>query len=90
MALSVMQYACQKGLRIPEEIGVVGFDNITESAYYWPPLTTVQQDQYQVGKLAVQEMIKIIEANWQGLEPIEPKSIMLAPTLIIRQSTLRT
>jgi LacI family transcriptional regulator len=87
MALSVLQYACHKGLRIPEDIGIVGFDNINESAFFWPPLTTVQQEQYQVGKLAVEEMIKIIETGWQGLEPIEPKSIMLTPTLIIRQST---
>jgi LacI family transcriptional regulator len=87
MALSVMQFACQNGLRIPGDIGVVGFDNISESAYFWPPLTTVQQDQYQVGKIAVEEMIKIIETSWQGLEPVEPKSIMLTPTLIVRQST---
>jgi DNA-binding LacI/PurR family transcriptional regulator len=89
MALSVMQYACQHDLRIPGDIGVVGFDNIPESAFFWPPLTTVQQDQYQVGKLAVEEMIKIIETGWQGHEPIEPKSIMLAPSLIVRNSTLR-
>jgi LacI family transcriptional regulator len=89
MALSVMQYACQSGVRIPEDLGVVGFDNIDESAYFWPPLTTVQQDQYQVGKLAVEEMIKIIEKGWSGQELIEPKSIMLSPSLVIRHSTSR-
>lgn len=89
MALSVMQFISQNGLRIPEDVGVVGFDNINESAYFWPPLTTVQQDQYQVGKLAVEEMIKIIETSWQGLESVEPKSIMLTPTLVARQSTSR-
>jgi DNA-binding LacI/PurR family transcriptional regulator len=88
MALSVLQIACQRGLRIPKALGVVGFDNITESAYFWPPLTTVQQDQYNVGKIAVEEMIKIIETNWLGEEPVEPKSIMLSPTLIVRQSSL--
>jgi DNA-binding LacI/PurR family transcriptional regulator len=89
MALSVMQYGCQHDIRIPEDIGIVGFDNIQESAFFWPPLTTIQQDQYQVGKLAVEEMIKIIETGWQGLETNESKSIMLSPTLVIRQSTLR-
>jgi LacI family transcriptional regulator len=88
MALSVMQAACQKGLRIPQELGVVGFDNIAESAYFWPPLTTIQIEQNIVGRMAVEEMIKIIESGWHGLEPVEPKSIMLTPTLIIRQSTL--
>ncbi len=89
MALSVMQAACQKGVRIPDELGIVGYDNIPESAYFWPPLTTIQIEQNSVGKVAVEEMVKIIESGWQGLEPIEPKSIMLTPTLVIRQSALR-
>ena len=88
MALSVMQAACQNGLQIPKDIGVVGFDNIPESAFFWPPLTTIQIDQGNVGKIAVEEMVKIIESGWEGLEPIEPKSIMLTPTLVIRQSSL--
>jgi DNA-binding LacI/PurR family transcriptional regulator len=89
MALGVMQIACQKGLRIPEGLGIVGFDNIPESAFFCPALTTVQQDQYTLGKVAVEQTIKIIESGWQGLGPIEPKSIMLAPTLVVRQSSLR-
>ena len=90
MALSVLQALNQKGLRIPEDIGIVGFDNISESAYFWPPLTTVQQDQYQVAKVAVAEIIKIIEAGWQGLDPIEPRTILLEPTLVVRNSSVRS
>lgn len=90
MALAVIQVACQKGLRIPQELGVVGFDDIPESAFFCPPLTTMQQDQYAVGKVAVEETIKMIESGWQGLEPIEPKSIMLTPTLVVRQSSIRS
>ena len=90
MALAVIQVACQKGLRIPEDFAIVGFDNIPESAFFCPPLTTVEQDQYAVGKVAVEETIKIIEAGWQGLELVEPKSVMLAPTLVVRQSSLRS
>jgi len=89
MALSVLQAACQRGLKIPEDIGVVGFDNIAESAYFWPSLTTIQQDQYQVAKVAVEEIIKIIESGRDGRDPIEPKSIMLTPTLVVRESSLR-
>jgi LacI family transcriptional regulator len=89
MALSVMQVACQRRLRIPVNIGVVGFDNIPESAFFCPPLTTVQQDQYNVAKVAVEEIIRIIESIRQGLESIEPKSIMLPPTLVVRESSLR-
>lgn len=89
MALSVMQYACRKGIGIPSDLGVVAFDDIPESAYFWPPLTTVQQDQYNVGEVAVEEIIKIIESGWNEHDPVRPKSIMLAPTLIVRQSSIK-
>ena len=89
MALSVIQAAWQKKLKIPQDLGIVGFDNISESAYFCPPLTTIQIDQYNVGKVAVEEMIKIIESGWQEQEPAKPKSIMLTPTLVVRQSSLR-
>jgi LacI family transcriptional regulator len=88
MALSVLQYACRGDLQIPNDLGVVGFDDITESAYFWPPLTTIQQDQYNVGEVAVEEIIKIIKSGWQEEEPVQPKSILLTPSLIVRQSSL--
>ena len=89
MALGAMQVAHQKELRIPEDVGIVGFDNIPESAYFRPPLTTVNHDQYNLGKVAVEEIIKIIESGWDGLDPISPKSITLEPTLVVRDSSLR-
>ncbi len=88
MALSVLQAAYQRGIKIPEDLGIVGFDNIAESAYFYTPLTTVQQDQYEVAKVAVEEIIKIIEAGWQELEPSEVRPIMLMPTLVVRPSSL--
>jgi len=67
----------------------VAFDDIPESAYFWPPLTTVQQDQYNVGEVAVEEIIKIIDSGWHEHEPVRPKSIMLAPTLVVRKSSIK-
>jgi LacI family transcriptional regulator len=89
MALGVLQFFAEKKIRIPEDIAIVGFDNIPESAFFYPPLTTIQQDQHHVGRIAVAEAIKIIEADWQGLEPVHPKSLVLPPTLVVRQSSLR-
>ena len=90
MALGALLIVHARNLRIPQDIGIVGFDNIPESAYFLPPLTTIQQDQYEVARSAVNEIIKIIELNWQGLEPdYHPKSIVLPPTLIVRESSLR-
>jgi LacI family transcriptional regulator len=89
MALGVLQFFAEKQIPIPEDIGIVGFDNIAESAFFSPALTTVQQDQHNVAKIAVAEVTKIIESGWQGLDPVLPKSIILPPTLIVRQSSLR-
>jgi LacI family transcriptional regulator len=89
MALAVMQFFAEKRIGIPEEIGIIGFDNIAESAYFSPALTTVQQDQHKVAKIAVAEVIKIIESGWQELDTVDPKSIILPPTLVVRQSSLR-
>jgi LacI family transcriptional regulator len=89
MALGVMQYACRNGLQIPDDFGIVGFDDITESEYFWPPLTTINQDQQNVGEVAVEEIIKIIESGWQEQRPARPKSILVAPSLIIRKSSIR-
>lgn len=89
MALSVIQAANHKKLRIPEDIGVVGFDDIPESPYFCPPLSTVQSEQFNVGKMAVEETIKIIESGWQEQEISEPKHIMLTPTLVVRQSSMK-
>jgi LacI family transcriptional regulator len=89
MALSAMQFIREKGLRIPEDIGVVGFDNLAESAFYSPALTTIQQDQHKVAKLAVAEIIKSIESGWDEKEPVSPCCIMLPPTLVVRQSSAK-
>lgn len=87
MALGVFQVLHQKGLLIPEDIGVVGFDNIPESAFFWPSLTTVEQKQSDVGKVAVGEMIQLIKSDWGGVESVSPKSILIEPTLIKRHSS---
>jgi len=87
MALSVLQAACDKNLRIPEDLGIVGFDNLSESPYFCPPLTTVQLDQENMGRVAVEGIVNIIEARWQGREASEPLSVILNPTLVVRQSS---
>ena len=89
MALGAMQFFAEKKLRVPQDIGIVGFDNIAESAFFSPALTTVQQDQHHVAKVAIAELIKIIESGWQELDPVIPRSIILPPTLVVRQSSLR-
>jgi LacI family transcriptional regulator len=88
MALGVLHAASERGRRVPEDLGVAGFDNIPESGYFCPPLTTIQQDQNNVGRVAVEEIVKIVEAGWGGTTIIEPKAIMLSPSLVVRQSSI--
>jgi DNA-binding LacI/PurR family transcriptional regulator len=88
MALGVLQFFAEQKIRVPEDIAIVGFDNISESGFFYPPLTTVQQDQHRVAKVAVEEITKIIEAGWQESETVLPRSIILPPTLVVRQSSL--
>jgi LacI family transcriptional regulator len=87
MALSVLQIAHHRGLRVPEDLAVVGFDNMAESPYFWPALTTINHNQHELGCRAVQETVKLIEAVRLN-EKMEPQSILLLPNLIIRESSL--
>lgn len=89
MALGALQYACKLGIKVPDELALVGFDNIAESAYFWPPLTSVNQNLRQLGNTAVRELVRIIESLRLGEDEIEPKVITLRPELIVRESSLR-
>lgn len=89
MALSVLQVACREGIRVPEELGVVGFDGLPDAAHYWPPLTTIYQDQPEVGRLALAELAERIEALSATTGWPEPRVITLQPELILRASSSR-
>jgi len=88
MALGVMHVACQKGIQVPQDLAVVGFDNIPEAAYFWPPLTTVHQDLNKLGCTAVRELVEIIETTRREKVDVEPKAGLLQPELIVRGSTV--
>jgi len=88
MALGVLQAAHQLGLRVPEDLGVVGFDNTPESAYFWPPLTTVRHQLIEQGKLAVQALVGMIESQHHNGKFAQPKVTMLQPHLVVRRSSV--
>jgi LacI family transcriptional regulator len=87
MALSVLQMACRRDIRVPDDLAVVGFDGLPETAHYWPPLTTVYQDQQLLGQTAVAELVRMIEANRESKDEAEPKIMLLQPELIVRASS---
>lgn len=86
MALSVLQTAHRRGIHVPGALAVVGFDNIAESGYFWPALTTINHEQKELGCRAIQELVNQIEAA-QRNEKIEPLNVLLPATLIVRESS---
>jgi DNA-binding LacI/PurR family transcriptional regulator len=89
MALSVLQAAHRRGLRVPQDLGVAGFDGLPESAYFWPSLTTIDQNQHELGCASVRELVAMVEARWHENTPYQPKFTSLQPLLVVRESTLR-
>jgi len=81
-AMGVYQVARETGLRIPEDLSVVGFDNIMESSYMG--LTTVDQFISEMGFVATQMLIKLING-----EILEPRTYKMQTQLIIRNSCQR-
>jgi LacI family transcriptional regulator len=89
IALGALGTAHRLGKRIPQDLAIIGFDNMPESACYWPPLTTVYQQLIEVGRIAVQTLHTMIEANHQSKPPVEATITLVKPELIIRASSLR-
>lgn len=83
-AIGVLRAVKEKGLKIPEDIAVAGGDGIPLTAYTAPPLTTFKVPMYELGLLAVEKLLALVEKGENGT--IEGK---LQPELIIRASTDR-
>jgi LacI family transcriptional regulator len=81
-ALATMAVATELGLRVPEDLSVVGFDNIPESALNVPALTTVEQPIRLMGQRAVEMLIELIEGR-----PLERTHLTLETRLVVRAST---
>ncbi|HZO71344.1 MAG TPA: LacI family DNA-binding transcriptional regulator [Ktedonobacteraceae bacterium] len=62
MAYGVIAAAEQRGLRVPEDIAVVGFDDNPSSAHMEPPLTTVRQPLYEMGRRAIELLLSLVDA----------------------------
>ena len=88
MALSVLSEACQRGIKVPDQLAVVGFDGIAESANFYPPLTTVSQDPQLLGGRAVESLVEMIQAR-QKNKPTATQFSLIQPTLEIRMSSKR-
>ncbi len=82
MAMGAIRALKDKGISVPGDISIIGFDNMEEAAYHEPALTTVAFSPYEMGKLSAKKMFQMISG-----EPLAVKASTLQPELIEREST---
>ncbi len=81
-AIGAIRAIQEEGLRVPDDISVVGFDDIQWAAFNTPSVTTVRQPLVKMGQIAAETVISMIE---DGRE--HPAEISIEPTLVVREST---
>jgi DNA-binding LacI/PurR family transcriptional regulator len=84
IAIGLLRAAYQTGTVVPDQVSIVGFDDIAIAAYTVPPLTTVSQDGIEMGRKAAALLLDMIESS---KTPDEVQDIVLPATLIVRDST---
>jgi LacI family repressor for deo operon, udp, cdd, tsx, nupC, and nupG len=82
MAIGVLDAARQRGVRVPRDLSVVGFDDIRFARYVDPPLTTIAQPMREIGEGSVRLLLDILQGR-----TTTPQSITLPHTLMIRSTT---
>jgi DNA-binding LacI/PurR family transcriptional regulator len=83
VAMGAMQAVKRAGLSIPEDISVVGFDDVPLAEYYDPPLTTIRLPAYELGWVASQELTRLVQGD-----VLETNAILLETELVVRESSM--
>jgi DNA-binding LacI/PurR family transcriptional regulator len=80
-ALGLMRGLGDAGVRVPDDISVVGFDDFPEAAYFSPPLTTVRVDFAEVGRSAVERLLdRLGDRQPESTGPLEPRLVLRSST----------
>ncbi len=85
IALGLMQAAYEAGIRMPEELSMVGFDDIDVAAFTIPPLTTISQDGIEMGRTAAELLFDMVD---NARHRSEVADVVLAPRLVVRRSAV--
>ncbi len=81
IALGALRAINEKGIKVPEEIGIIGFNNDHTSAYTFPPLTSVDTNSKFIGEQALRSMIEILEGRTVPVKKIIPTKIVIRQTI---------
>jgi LacI family transcriptional regulator, repressor for deo operon, udp, cdd, tsx, nupC, and nupG len=84
MAIGAISKARELGLVCPRDLSVIGFDDIEMARYFYPPLTTMAQPRDDIGRIATNAVIDIVEGGANGSEPLH---VVLTSPLVVRAST---
>lgn len=85
MAIGALRAAFEKGLRVPDDLAVVGFDNIPQAALTCPALTSVSAPKAELGKHAARLLLDLIRG-----QAVEQPHIVLGVELVVRETTVRS
>ncbi len=77
IAIGTIRVLREMGYRIPEDISIIGFDDISLSEMMDPPLTTIQIPKYAIGCVAVNTLVSRIGGNFEGIKKIEMKTALM-------------
>jgi len=84
MAIGVMQAARERGLQLPRDLSVVGYDDLPMAARVWPNLTSVRLPVRDMGRMAAEKLL----AQVNGTAPAMPDQPEIRPALVVRQSAV--
>lgn len=84
MAFGAIEAMKERGLRIPQDVAVVGYDDIEAAQYFAPPLTSVRQDKRRIGQEATQLLMKLLHNQ---IDRSVPSDIIIESRLVIRDSS---
>jgi len=87
VALGAMRAAASLGIRVPQELSIVGFDDIEASALLTPALTTLHVPVHDIGRQAIRLLMSQVRSESEGLR--SGCRVRLVPQLVIRESTVR-
>ncbi len=84
IAVGLMQAAFQARIIVPDQVSIIGFDDIDFAPFTIPPLTTIRQSGFEMGQIAANLLIDMIEQERPGSEV---EDMVMIPTLVVREST---
>jgi LacI family transcriptional regulator len=86
-AIGAIRALQEAGLRVPEDVSVLGFDDVYAAEFHNPALTTIRQPLFEMGNLAAQTLLERVAKNQENHDAKIPETLTVEPKLIVRRST---